>query len=128
MHAIYDRRKDRLADALAALPYIEGATGLVTAAGAEVFGAELFSRPSAAHHTWTDLVRGAALEARRAERRESASADDARSFVKGLAEIPCETYPSVGAGVELRLDGPTAVGSVLVHDGSPIYGWALATN
>lgn len=121
MNEIYHSRDEVLAGFERLLPYQEGAIGLVAALNGKLAGADLFDQPRTARVVWGKLVRSYALDALGKEPGAPVVKDRAAKLLARFKGARGEVYPSLALGEDVRLQGDGAVGSALVHQGTPVH-------
>lgn len=121
MRDVYHARADRLAAFLAALPYADGALGMVVGIGGQVVGADLFDQAHSAAVLWATLVESYALDALDEPASGPLQPDEARRFVARAAAGEAQVAPSLGLGTDVRLVEELVTGQSLVHDAVPAY-------
>ena len=121
MADLYDRRRDDLAAFERAIPYPDGAVGMVTAIGGRVTGLELFDNPATMATLWSMFVRAAALDALRAPAAPAVAKERAIRMVRRIHETHMETFRSPGIGHDVRLTGSGIAGAALVCRGVIIH-------
>ncbi len=117
MADLYDRRGDDLASFERAIPYPDGAVGMVTAIGGRVTGLELFDAPKTMAALWRTFVRAAALDALRAPAAPSVAKERAIRMARRIREAKMETFSSPGSGHDVRFSGGGIAGAALVDRG-----------
>jgi hypothetical protein len=98
---------------------IDGQQGMV-AATANGFTFEWCSHPETFAHRYAPLLRGCALDARRALD-TAVRPDDARAFIDRVRSARWEERPGVGQGVELALSSDDLSGIGLSIDGALVH-------
>lgn len=121
MHDIYRKRSKDLSDYESAFPRVDGAVGMAVALGGRIVGADLFDQPDTAARLWHKLVRSYAMDALDAEMCAPVARERAERLLKRLTGARVESFPSIGLGHDLRLEGDGAVGSALVFEGIVVH-------
>ncbi|HEY8290867.1 MAG TPA: DUF6569 family protein [Thermomicrobiales bacterium] len=121
MADLYDRRRGDLAAFERAIPYPEGAVGMVAAIGGRVTGLELFDAPATMAALWPMFVRAAALDALRAPTAPAVAKERAIRMMRRIHETHMETFRSPGIGRDIRLTGGGIAGAALVCQGIIIH-------
>lgn len=121
MRDLYHGRADRLAAFLAALPYPEGALGMVVAIGGQIVGADIFDQGHSAAVLWATLVESYALDALDEPASGPPQPDEARRFVARAAAAEAQVAPTIGLGTDVRLDEEIVTGQSLVYEAVPLY-------
>jgi hypothetical protein len=121
MADLYDRRRGELAAFARAIPYPDGAVGMVTAIGGHVTGLELFDTPATMAALWPIFIRAAALDALRAPAAPAVVKERAIRMVRRIHEAKMETFRSPGIGHDVRFTGGGIAGAALVCQGVMIH-------
>lgn len=121
MADLYDRKRDDLAAFARAIPYPDGAVGMVTAIGGRIAGLELFDAPATMAALWPTLVRAAALDALRAPAAPGVAKERAIRMVRRIRAATMETFRSPGVGHDVRFIGGGIVGAALVCRGVIVH-------
>ena len=121
MADLYDRRQGDLAAYERAVPYPDGALGMVTAIGGRITGLELFDAPATMAALWPMFVRAAALDAIRTPLAPAVAKERAIRMVRRIHETKMETFRSPGIGHDVRLNGGGVAGAALVCQGVIIH-------
>jgi hypothetical protein len=100
--------------------------GFVAAIGDGVVGIEAIGSPRTFEQSFRALLRAYAIDAVDASLvneldesvvRGGPQFDAPEPFLEALARAPFTTGPSLGAGADLRLEGPAVTGCALAHEG-----------
>ncbi len=121
MADLYEQRRDELDEYERAIPYADGAVGMITAVGGRVAALECFDSPRTMRGLWSKLVRAAALDALAAPAGPQIDSRRAGSLLGAAHRAEIERFPSPGLGTDLRLRGRGIVGSALVHEGVVVH-------
>lgn len=121
MADLYDRKRDALAAFERAIPYPEGAVGMVTAIGGHITGLELFDAPATMAALWRTFVRAAALDALRAPDAPAVMKERAVRMVHRVRGASMEIFRSPGIGHDVRLTGAGVAGAALVCQGVIVH-------
>lgn len=121
MADLYASRRDRLAAFEEALPYPDGAVGMIVALGGGVVSLDLFDAPGTARALWGKLVRAAALDTLAQPAGASVSHDRAVRMLRRVREAQFASFRSPGLGVDVRINGGGVIGSALIHEGAVIH-------
>lgn len=130
MRDTFDRHRDDLDKAVAALHPLPGQVGALFAVHGRFTGLELFDKPATLAALFPKLVRSYALDAiafdaRRRSRDAPPDADPA-AFLHAVGSLRAESYPAVGLGTELRLEGAGLHGAALVVNDALLHLSVLA--
>lgn len=122
MADIYAQQGQRVDDYVSALTASDGQTGAMFAIGGQLIGFDLFEHPQVLQPLLPKLARSYALDALDAEGTDPAPpAEAARSFLEDVAVAPLSVYDAVGAGHDVRIDGPRVTGGALVLDDRVVH-------
>jgi hypothetical protein len=119
-----DSRASDLDELTKAFRPVAGQVGFVACIGDEVAGLEAIGRPDVFRADFAALVRAYALDAvdaalvKKLDVRPDRAAhfSDPEPFLEALARAPFSSGPSLGAGEDLRIDGPEVAGCALAHE------------
>jgi hypothetical protein len=117
MADLYGGKRDDLAVFERAIPYPDGAVGMVTAVGGRITGLELFDAPTTMAALWRMFVRAAALDAIRAPAAPGVAKERAIRMTHRIREAHMETFRSPGIGHDVRFTGGGIAGAALVCQG-----------
>jgi len=121
MNDLYRGRAKDLSDYERAFPAVASAVGMAVALNGRMVGADLFDQPAPAEKLWPKLVRSYAMDALDGEGSEAVARERAERLLRRLVGARVESYPSIGLGQDLRLEGDRAVGSALVFQGVVVH-------
>jgi hypothetical protein len=101
---------------IAALPYPEGARGVVTVINGKFAALDLFDRESTLEKIWSRLISGYAIDAisKEKKRQKVFSAKSAKTLLEHIGEIECQVYESADIGGDWRFEAEDVVGQALV--------------
>jgi len=124
MSDTYDRYEDRLKEFREQLRYVEGASGIAVAVGAQVVAVDVFDRPSTCQKVWDRLLTGVVMDALEARQPEKVvEPADVEGLLSRLRAAAWEPAPAVGEGREYRTDAvPPAHASSLALGDSVLHG------
>lgn len=130
--AMSDVVKARLPDldrVTEAVPAQQGQCGLLVAAGGQVLGFDLVSRPDAYAQLHRRLLRSYLVETSSTPRRAGALDLTAaiEAFLRAAAGAEERHFKSVGLGDDYRYEGTHIVGSALVHDDEVVHAAFFST-
>jgi len=102
--------------------------GAMFAIGDRVEGFDLFDCPTTLKKMLPKLIRSFAIDALESVDTDSRVPEpaDAESFLDKIRDARAETYPAVGMGMDIRLNGPGVVAGGLVADGKVVHLAAFA--
>ncbi len=111
-------RQSDLSDLLGAFRPLERQVGFVAVAGGEIVGLEAIGRPDVFAERFEGLVRSYAIDAIDAalgqRERGRPQHDSPEAFLAAVARARVETGPSLGLGLDLRIEGADVAGCALV--------------
>ena len=124
MSDTYESHQGRLVEFRERLKYVEGASGVAVAVGAQVVAVDMFDRPSTCRKVWDRLLSGVVMDALEAGKPEKvAEAADVEGLLSRLRDAPWESTPAVGEGQEYRSDSvPSAHASSLALGDAVLHG------
>jgi hypothetical protein len=120
----YEHYRERLEEFRQTLQYVEGATGLAVAVGAQVVSIDLFDRAETCRKVWDRLLSGVVMDVLEAGQPEKcAEVADVEALLGRLRGSSWEPSPAVGEGREYRSEVDERThGSTLVCEGSVLHG------
>jgi hypothetical protein len=122
MRDTFEHLRPRLEDYVNAFAVVEKQKGFVVLVNGKPVGMEMISSHEKYALLHAKLMRSYATEAIYSEGENgSATADEARKFVKEATLCRSECYPSIGIGDDWRFTGNGMVGSALVVNGSVLH-------
>lgn len=121
MHDIYREKSASLSDYERAFPVVEGAVGMAVAIGGHLVGLDTFDQPATASRVWRKLVRSYALDALRVPDSDAAEAGPVREFLARVCAAKVEEFPSIGLGVDVRIEDRSVEGSALMIEGVVVH-------
>jgi hypothetical protein len=120
----YATRGGDVEDVCKAFRSVPAQAGFIAAIGDEVVGLEAIGRPDVFERAFAGLLRSYAIDAvdaallrRQRGPRAGARFDSPESFLEALAAAPAVSAPSLGLGLDLRIDGAGVSGCALVAEG-----------
>lgn len=120
--ALYETHRARLDDYLDAFSAAENQAGALFAINGEVTGLDLFDSPATLKSLLPKLVQSYALDAIDAGNGGSkAEKGDAEKLIIDAAGAVVESFPAIGEGDDLRLQGERLSGGALVTDGQVVH-------
>lgn len=103
MSDVFDSYRDRIAEYLEKLIYVDGATGVAVAIGKQVVSIDLFDKASTCHKVWNRLLSGIVFDALEAgEAKQLATVSDVKQLLAATDDFRWECSPAVGEGEEYR--------------------------
>ena len=125
MKDVYGAMEDDLRRSEAVLRRVPGQVGLAAFIHGRLAGVEALSWAGAYASVHRRLVRSYAMEALLETHPVPATTPDlpaaVHDFLHRLADAPERTFPSVGLGIDHRVDLPGVTGSALVHEGEVVH-------
>jgi hypothetical protein len=120
-----ESRSTDLAEIQAAFRPVAGQVGFVAALGETVEGIEVLAEPRAFEAAFPRLLSSYAIDAvdqgwlraREGEEPDAEAFDAPEAFLEALAEAPVREGPSLGAGLDLRIEGERVAGCALAQEG-----------
>jgi hypothetical protein len=101
----YTTYRDRLAEFMERLKYVEGASGLAVAVGGRVVSVDLFDKPATCRKVWGRLLTGVVMDALESgPTQEPAGKEQVEEALASLRAAPWQLVPPAGAGEEYRSD------------------------
>jgi hypothetical protein len=124
MSDTYERYQDRLKEFQERVQYVEGASGIAVAVGAQVVAVDVFDKPETCRKVWDRLLSGVIMDALEAGKPEKlAEPTDVEGLLSRLRAAAWEPAPAVGEGQEYRSDSvPLAHASSLALGNSVLHG------
>ena len=125
MNDVFQSKEEALDGYLKAFPLMSGQRGLLVFVNGKVSGFDVLSLGSAYGTLHQKLAKSYAmdayLDAKKGKRSYTVSADEAVRFLKDARSCREEKYRSTGHGWDYRYEGPSIVGSVLLHAETVIH-------
>jgi hypothetical protein len=126
MAAMYESYDDRLKDYTSQFPRLAGQTGFLAAINGSLAGLEIFDSADHLAKYFDKLIQSYALDALDLKRQtprpsSQATKEQAESWVTEVKNAPVAANPSLGLGLDLRLEGKGFVGSGLLYDETLVY-------
>ena len=114
MHDVFENRRERLHEFLAAIPLHDGQTGTIAAIGGHMTVLDHVSRPEGFAALHGPLVQGYALDALEARGDAAASRGDACAFVEVVQGARLSEHDGIGLGRDARFSEARVGGAALV--------------
>lgn len=123
MSDIYERHLSSIDSYVRAFRPAPGQVGAVFAIGGRPFGLDVFDCSEPLEALLDKLVRSYALDAidTSGERAAPQQPQPPEDFLAAVTAAKAETYPAVGLGEDVRLEGTNVVGAALVADGRVVH-------
>jgi len=123
MHDAIEQRRETLDGYTDALPWPDGAQGVIAAISGKFVAVDLFDKAETLRRVWPRLVTGYALDAlaRQKVRSRPFTPKGAGALLEHLGEVACQPCPSVGVGQDWRFESPAVVGQALVAEGVCVH-------
>jgi hypothetical protein len=126
MAALYESYDDRLKDYTTQFRRLSGQTGFLAAINGSLAGMEIFDSADHLAKYFDKLIQSYALDALDLKRQKPqpsppVTKEQAESWVSEVKAAPVAANPSLGLGMDLRLEGKGFVGSGLLHDETLVY-------
>jgi hypothetical protein len=118
MEGMYQYRRRDIDDYVRALRPASDQVGAVFAIGGRLIGLDLFEHPAIQWQMFDKLVRSYALDAieRLGGGHQEVPAQEVSRFLGDVASAGTQSYPSVGLGRDIRIEGDQVTGGALVLD------------
>ena len=123
MKDAFDQRADDFGSFVKALPYPEGARGMLAAVSGRFVAMDALDRPEMFKCVWNRLVSGYAVDAiGRAEADAKPFGEkSARFILDSLSECRVSAFKAVGLGQELRFESDVMLGQALAVDDGVVH-------
>ena len=123
MHDAIQQRSETIGGYINALPYPEGARGVIVAIDGRFTAMDLFDQPGTLQKIWPRLITGYTLDAigRSAGEGKQFTAKGAGILLEQLGLVQCDPCPSVGLGEDWRFESEPLVGQALVVAGACVH-------
>jgi len=123
MRDVVEHRRNSLDKYVAALPYPDGACGVIAAIDSTFVAGDIFDRPDTLERIWPRLTAGYAMDAigRGKEKPGRFSTKAAGVLLEHVGEIECTPCPSVGMGKDWRFEAEDVVGQALMAKGVCVH-------
>lgn len=126
MAALYGSYDDRLKDYTTQFRRLSGQTGFLAAINGSLAGMEIFDSADHLAKYFDKLIQSYALDAidlkrQRPRSSSQASKEQAETWVTEVKNAPVAANPSLGLGLDLRIEGKGFVGSGLLFDETLVY-------
>ncbi|MCS6918610.1 MAG: hypothetical protein NZM28_02440 [Fimbriimonadales bacterium] len=127
LHDVYEQRRRDIDSYLEAFEPLPNQVGAVFAVNGEIVGVEVFDSPETFRKMFPKILRSYALTAMTSPHSETRpiSRHDADQFLNALADMPTESFQSVGLGTEAHLNDEQVSGCALLHEGQLIHLYAF---
>jgi len=128
MSDVYGAHRPRIDDYVGAFKIESDQRGAVFAIGERIEGLELFDCRETVTEMLPKLIRSYAIDAVESigAHRRDPSAEEAETFIGRLVEAEFETYPALGEGTEVRVNGAGVIAGGLVAEGRVVHLAAFA--
>lgn len=120
VHDVYSQRANDLEKYTKGLHHVEGQAGVAAFVNGRFLCLDLFDRPETISAIWNRLITSYALDALEAKR-ERQIQPNLEAIWTALGSALVESYPSVGLGTALRIEGQGIVGAGLVDEGALVH-------
>lgn len=123
MKDVFVAKENDLKGYLDAFQYVPDQKGIFVLVNGMAVGFDILSLISAYEKIHPKMVKSYAMDAllQKGERADNGSVEKARKFVEEAQQCKEEKFKSVGHGWDHRYEGPTVVGSALVHEEKVIH-------
>jgi hypothetical protein len=118
----------RLAEALRALVYVPGCTGIAVAIGRRLLSVDLFDKAATCARLWERILSGLLIDALlQPQVTAQPDADGVRILLHQIEAAAWQAVPTVGAGEDFRADLRGYLGSQLRFQGGLVHGTVVAS-
>lgn len=116
MAAMYENHQHSLEDYVLGLSLVNHQVGALFAINGQLIGLDLFDFPATMDKLFAKLVRSYALDALDHPNvvTDASTSEQARGFLQTVVQSKSESFPALGEGTDLRLEGSGLVGSALI--------------
>jgi len=116
MRDVVEHRREYLDQYMEALPFPDGACGVIAAIDGTFVAADIFDRPDTLERIWPKLITASAMDTigRGKDKPGRFSAKAASVLLEHLGEVECTPCPSVGLGKDWRFEAEDIVGQALM--------------
>jgi len=123
MRDVYEDKKEDLDGYMEAFGYIPRQKGILVMINGRVMGLDILSLEPVYEALHPKLVKSYAMDAllRQRKKVDNDIVEKARKFIGEAGECKEEKFKSIGHGDDYRFEGPTIVGSALVHQETVIH-------
>jgi hypothetical protein len=125
MADIYRKERPALSEYTREFSPVDQQVGAVFVINGRIAGMECFGKPETLEKAFGKLVESYAIDALEAEKKEGELRAGSRiaveGLVKGVHECRVESRPSVGVGIDCRLESDGVTGFAFVHDGQLLH-------
>ncbi len=123
MRDVYENKKEGLEGYMKAFEYIPHQKGILVMVNGRVMGLDILSLEPVYEALHAKLVKSYAMDAllQQGEKMDKGVLGKARTFIEEARQCKEEKFKSIGHGWDYRFEGPTIVGSVLVHQEMVIH-------
>ncbi|MDP9383149.1 MAG: hypothetical protein M3Q29_24010 [Chloroflexota bacterium] len=121
MAHIYSERRDTLQAYERALPYRDGAIGLIAAVGGKITSMDVFDSPLVMEKLWAKLIRACAVDALSLPPGNPVEKERAVRMLNRARYAKFEWFRTPGLGEDVRVSGNGVVGAALLHDGVVVH-------
>ena len=123
MRDVVEHRQKTFDSYIQALPYPQGARGIIAAINGKFVAADIFDKPETLKSVWSRLLTGYTMDAicRQEEKTGSFSAKAASVLLEHVGEIECDLCPSVGVGKDWRFEADDIIGQALVANRTCVH-------
>jgi hypothetical protein len=126
MAAIFEQHAHSVNEYVARFAPIDGQRGAIFSLRGRAAGVELFDRADVCRRLMPKLVRSYAIDAVEERASDGASQGSADSLLNNVARAEGRAFPSIGDGIDVRLQAPSLVGGALVVAGRVVHLAAFA--
>jgi hypothetical protein len=123
MRDVYENKKEDLEGYMKAFEHIPHQKGILVVINGRVMGLDILSLEPVYESLHPKLVKSYAMDAllRQGKKVDNGMLEKAKTFIGEAGECKEERFKSIGHGYDYRFEGPTIVGSALVHQEMVIH-------
>ena len=124
MAAIYKKDRSNIHDYLQNFAMVDSQIGAIFLINGKVVGMDCFGKPETFAKTFKKIVESYALDAidwYDSKTESKTSKTKVNNFLKTANDAPVETHPSIGLGIDCRLDSKKCTGFALAHEDQVLH-------
>jgi hypothetical protein len=124
MADLFEGHMDRLSEYAEAFGLVDGQVGAVFAINGQIEGLECFGHQQTFRKYFERVVKSYALDAMdwyKVDRHPETRPETIMLFLETLGKTGTSTYPSIGLGEGVRLQGESVSGAALVHENRVLH-------
>ena len=124
MAAIYKKDQSNIHDYLQNFTMIDSQIGAIFLINGKVVGMDCFGKSETFEKTFKKIIESYALDAIDwfdSKTKSKTSKTKVNNFLKTANEAQVETHPSIGLGIDCRLDSEKCIGFALAHEDQVLH-------